>query len=93
MKVFHLVDYEKFVDYSIHDSVMLSKIEENTSHIDLLYGVAMITRTKVGNAMKKTVSINNMIRYYAEDKGLIKSNNRSALYDKPDKKIPGALKL
>lgn len=90
MKTFHLVDYERFVEYSIQDSVMLSKIEEKTSHMDLLYGIAMITRTKVQNALKKTVSIANMISYYADDRGLVKSNNRSKLYDKPDGKIPGA---
>lgn len=90
MKFFHLIDYEKFVEYNIHDSYVLGKIESKTNHIDLLYTLSMITRTKIENTLKKTVSINNMARYFAAEKGLIKSNNRSALYTRPDKKIPGA---
>lgn len=90
MKTFHIVDYTKFVAYSIHDSIMLSKIEEKTNHIDLVYGVSMITHTKMVNAMKKTVCLKNMIRYYAMDRGLVASNNRAKMYDRPTHKIPGA---
>lgn len=90
MKFFHLVDYESFVDYSIHDSVMLAKIDENTNHLDLIHSVSMITRTKVNNAMKKTVSLPNMINYFVKELGLIKSNNRSALFEEHKEKIPGA---
>ena len=90
MKIFHFENFTKFIEYSIQDSMVLAKIDEKTSHIDLLYAIAMITRTKITKALKKTVSINNMIRYFAEERGLIKTNNRSKLYDKPDHKIPGA---
>lgn len=90
MKLFHLINYRKFIMYSLQDSFALAAIEEKTSHLDLLYTVSLITRTKIENAMKKTVSLKNMAKYYAEMHGQVQSNNRAKLFERPEGKIPGA---
>ena len=90
MKYFHITNYKKFITYSLQDSWALGAIENETSHLDLLYAVSMITRTKIENAMKKTVCLKNMAKYYAEKFDQVQSNNRAKLFERPEGKIPGA---
>jgi hypothetical protein len=93
MKNFHFANYKKFLEYNIQDSVLLSQIEEHKRYIDLLYTIGIITKTKVRNALKKTVCLKNHVKQYALNRGYIQSNNRAELYTKLEEKIEGAFVL
>lgn len=91
MKTFHFANFEKFLEYNIQDTVMLAMIEVKTLHIDLVYTVASITRTRLNKAMKKTICLKNLAKQYAVKQGCVQSNNRAAEFDRVEGKIAGAL--
>jgi len=77
MREFSRTDYKKYVFYNMNDSILLHKIEQKTKDIDLIYQIAMITRTRVHKAWRKTVSLRNLALKHMFDQGLIMSNNRN----------------
>ena len=82
-------NYYKFVLYNIQDTMLLSRIERKVTHLDLLYTIASVTRTRISHALKKTTSLRNLADVFYHQKGMAISNNRSRLYPHTGEKIPG----
>lgn len=90
IKTLHLDDYETFLFYNIQDVILLFLLEDKTKHLDLLYNISMMTHTRIDKALKKTVCLRNFAAQFYEEAGFVMSNNRSALFEKPESKIKGA---
>lgn len=80
IKNFARKDYERFVEYSIHDTLLLYLLEENTNDINQIMDLAAITATRVEKALTKTISIKNLCRMFYLEKGYVLSNNINANY-------------
>ena len=79
-------DYEEFVEYSIHDSILLYLIERKNKDFDMLYTVAAKTETRIARALKKTICIKNLARRFYRDKGYIMSDNHNAKFGEINRK-------
>jgi len=89
IKTAHLDNYSQFLEYNIQDSVLLMLIEEKGNNLDALYSIAMLTRTRVEKALKKTICLRNYAALFYKAKNKVISNNHSSL--KPSAgKIKGA---
>lgn len=85
----HNTNYGKFLKYNIQDTMLLFMIEEKVKHLDLIYMMANMTRTRPTHVMKKTISLRNFGMVFYEDNGFIMSNNKSKTFPKMEGKIPG----
>lgn len=74
------INYKKFFKYNVVDVFLLHLIEEKVGDIDLMYNTAMMTRTRVDKAMRKTISLRNLGNDFYRSNGLIMSNNRNKTY-------------
>jgi len=61
----------------MQDAHLLHRIEEKTGDIDLMYQIAMITRTRMHKAWRKTVSLRNLALKFMLDHGYVMSNNHN----------------
>lgn len=91
IKTAHFDNYRQFLTYNIQDVIMLFMIELKTKHLDAIYSLAMMTRTRLDKTMKKTVSIRNYAELFYRKNGYVMSNNHSKLYPRTGEKIKGAL--
>lgn len=74
------VDYAEFVEYNLHDTMLLSMIEDKNKDVDLMYTISVTTNTRIEKAFKKTVSITNLARKFYKQNGKIMSNNHNQTY-------------
>ena len=81
----HLVDYSKFLRYNIKDSMLLMLLEDEEDQIESFYLLSLLTSTRVNKALKKSICLRNYSDMYHQSKGLVLSNNRSALFPKTGK--------
>ena len=72
-------DYAKYVQYNMHDSHLLHRLEKKNQDIELIYQLAIITRTRPHKAWKKTISLRNLAIKFMLDKGFVCSNNHNML--------------
>lgn len=79
-------DYEEFVEYNMHDSVLLYLIERKNKDFDMLYTVAAKTQTRMSCALKKTICIKNLARKFYRENGLIMSDNHNTKYGEINRK-------
>lgn len=88
-------DYRMFVKYNIKDVHLLYRLEKKNNDVDLLYGLADVTRTRIDKCMKKTVSLKNLATKFYYDQGYIIGNNHNvnAFKEKSEQteKFEGAL--
>lgn len=90
-------DYKLFVKYNIKDVLLCYKLEEKNKDVFLFYNIAQVTRTRLNKAMKKTISIKNVMQKFLFDLGLIMGNNMNVSYgfgddkDKVTEQIEGAI--
>ena len=68
---------ELFIDYSGNDTLHLSRIEDNTGDLDILYALHQITRTRFDKVLTKTTSLRNMAAVFFRRQGQILSNNKN----------------
>lgn len=73
-------DYEEFVEYNMHDTILLYLIEKRNKDFDMIYSVAAKTETRIIKALKKTICIKNLARRFYYNLGYIMSNNHNATY-------------
>ena len=50
LKILHETDYKKFIFYNAVDSVLVQKIHNKMKYIDILYGIATLSKIKVVDA-------------------------------------------
>lgn len=86
----HFDNYKTFLTYNIQDTMMLMLIENKTKHLDAIYSLSIMTRTRIDKTLKKTISIRNYASLFYRKNGYVISNNRSELYPKTGEKIRGA---
>ena len=88
------VNYELFVEYNLHDTMLLHMIEDKVRDIEMIDTIGVVTNTRVEKAFKKTVSVINLARVFYKKNGFIMSNNHNRDYDgtkvKNNKKYRGA---
>jgi DNA polymerase elongation subunit (family B) len=73
-------DFPEFVKYNIRDVVLLYMLDKKLGDINLIYSLAVKTRTRVSKAFTKTVCIKNLMKHFCEQQGWIMSNNHNATY-------------
>jgi hypothetical protein len=74
-------DYEHYIEYNIHDVMLLFLLEEKNNDLDQLYSVASMTETRIHKCLKKTVCLKNLARKFYKEQGYILSNNHNVKYD------------
>ena len=74
------VDYEEFIEYNLHDTMLLYMIENKNKDFNMIYTVAAKTETRLQKALKKTVCLKNLARRFYYDRGYIMSNNHNTNY-------------
>jgi len=74
------VDYEEFIEYNIHDTMLLYMLENRNKDFNMIYSVAAKTETRIQKALKKTVCLKNLARRFYSDKGYVMSNNHNTNY-------------
>jgi hypothetical protein len=79
--------YNEFTMYNIHDVMLLKRIEDKTTYINITWGVSQLTSTRIHKAMKKTICLKNFGKKKLEEIGIILSNNRNQTDFTPTKKI------
>jgi DNA polymerase elongation subunit (family B) len=50
LKILHNTDYKKFIYYNAVDSILVQRIHEKMRYIDVLYGIATLSKIKVVDA-------------------------------------------
>lgn len=50
LKILHNTDYKKFIYYNAVDSILVQKIHEKMNYINVLYGIATLSKIKVVDA-------------------------------------------
>ena len=93
IKNFPWKNYRRFVEYNIHDVILLYILEEKNQDIEMLYMVSAMTQTRINHTLKKTVCLKNLASKFIADQGYIMSNNRNQTYgaDRPkSEKFRGA---
>ena len=68
---------ELFIQYSAIDTFNLSRIEDKTGDLDILYALHQITRTRFDKVLTKTTSLRNMAAVFFRRQGQILSNNKN----------------
>jgi len=80
IKNFPYKNYERFVEYNIHDVMLLGLLEDNNEDIETLDMIASMTNTRNIKALKKTICLKNLaIKYYFQQDYIL-SNNRNKNY-------------
>jgi len=74
------VDYEEFIEYNLHDTMLLHMLELRNKDFNMIYSVAAKTETRIQKALKKTVCLKNLARRFYSDRGYIMSNNHNTNY-------------
>jgi len=74
------MDYEEFIEYNLHDTMLLHMIEARNKDFNMIYAVAAKTETRIQKALKKTVCLKNLARRFYFDRGYIMSNNHNTNY-------------
>jgi len=74
------VDYEEFIEYNLHDTMLLYMLENKNKDFNMIYTVAAKTETRIQKALKKTVCLKNLARRFYYDRGYIMSNNHNTNY-------------
>jgi DNA polymerase elongation subunit (family B) len=77
MRQFSRWDYDRYFWYNVQDAHALSRLEAKNKDIDLIYQIAITTRTRVAKCWKKTISLRNLAVKYMLDEGYICSNNHN----------------
>jgi hypothetical protein len=86
-------NFKKFFKYNVKDVFLLHLIERKVTDIDIQYSVAMMTRTRMHKALKKTICLRNLANVFYRQQGYVMSNNHNATYggDRPEsEKFRGA---
>jgi len=50
LKILHATDFKKFIFYNAVDSILVQKIHEKMKYVDILYGIATLSKIKVVDA-------------------------------------------
>lgn len=74
------IAYEEFIEYNLHDTMLLYMIEARNNDFDMIYTISAITQTRIEKALKKTVSVRNLARKFYIDNGYVMSNNHNVNY-------------
>ena len=85
IKTQHYDNYTNFFKYSAKDTLLLYLIENKVEDLEMLYTIAMITRTRPEQCLKKTVCLRNLASKFFLKNGKVISNNRSSLKEKTGK--------
>lgn len=73
-------DFKKFFKYNVKDVFLLYLIEQKVGDIDILNMLAMLTRTRIDKATRKTISLRNLAHDFHRQNNLVLSNNRNLTY-------------
>jgi len=74
------MNYEEFIEYNLHDTMLLFMIEDQNKDFDMYYTVAAKTETRIFQALKKTICVKNLARRFYEQNGFIMSDNHNTDY-------------
>jgi len=72
--------YEEFIEYNLHDTMLLDRLEKKNSDFEMLYTLACVTETSIHDANKMTIALRNLARRFYDDNGYIMSNNHNKNY-------------
>lgn len=70
-------NFRKYWEYNTQDTCGLSKLCAKTKDVDLIYKLAMMTRTRPFKAWKKTISLRNLAVKFMLENGYVCSNNHN----------------
>jgi DNA polymerase elongation subunit (family B) len=88
------MNYEAFLIYSQIDSYRLYQLEEKNGDVDLLYGMSLLTHTRIEKVMRKTISLKNLATTMLFDNGYALCNNHNKFIKTGEKKkFRGALTI
>jgi DNA polymerase elongation subunit (family B) len=73
-------DYWEFVEYNIHDTMLLAMLERQNKDLNLLYVLSCLTNTRITHTLKKTVCIKNLARKFYFNNGWVMSDNPNITY-------------
>ena len=82
------VNFPKFMRYNLIDTFLLALMEIKNGDIDQLYTLSLKTETRMSKVLKKTTSLRNLISKFAQENGLVLSNNRN-VFNKERKTFRG----
>jgi len=63
LKILHKNDYKKFIFYNAVDSILVQKIHEKMKYVDILYGIATLSKIKVVDAYNTLPVTEGILRY------------------------------
>lgn len=74
------LNFSKFVEYNIRDTVLLILIERKGMDYDTIQRLSEITNTRKERVLRKTISLKNYLNKYAVMSGFIMNNNSNQKY-------------
>jgi len=63
LKILHKTDYKKFIFYNAVDSILVQRIHEKMRYVDILYGIATLSKIKVIDAYNTLPVTEGILRY------------------------------
>jgi len=79
-----MLNYPKFVEYNIHDVMLLKLLEDKKRYINALDLTSFVAKTRYYKMEKKTIFLKTIGHIIAEMQGQILSNNRNQKYGLED---------
>lgn len=67
LKILHDTDYKKFIYYNAVDSILVQRIHEKMKYINILYGIATLSKIKVVDAYKTLPVTEGILRRKLKD--------------------------
>lgn len=82
LKILYETDYRKFVYYNVMDSILVQKIHEKMRYVDILYGIATLSRIRTFDGFKTIPITEGIFRDKLKD-------NRNIILCKDENKEEG----
>lgn len=73
-------DFWEFVEYNIHDTMLLAMLERQNKDLNLIYTLSNLTSTRITHTLKKTVCVKNLARKFYFEMGFVMSDNPNISY-------------
>lgn len=70
-------NYEHFIEYNLHDTMLLFLLEKQNQDFDTAFTISGITQTRISHIMRKTISVRNLARRFYFENGYVMSNNHN----------------
>lgn len=90
LKRLHREDYKKFVYYNAVDSCLVQRIHEKMKYVDILYGMAVLGKIKIKDAMSTLALTEGILREKLRDqKNIILVREEQPEFEGKDSSIKG----